>query len=143
MKYIQDVWDLVFSDLKYNVPAVGAVFSIVSLSSFSLLPLISEFPQVSQRVCEWRGKFAREALILVKDHFKSDDFKLENGQPNEEAIADYVAHMLERNDYGYRFVYLNTEEQVRVVSTSTFVSALREANPNPNTPSHLEEHGKR
>lgn len=67
---------------------------------------------MSQRVCEWRGKFAREALGLVKSHFENEEFKLDNGQSDAEAIAGYVKHMLEHTDYGFRFVYQDTVEQV-------------------------------
>ncbi|KLO08864.1 hypothetical protein SCHPADRAFT_944092 [Schizopora paradoxa] len=93
--HIQQVWDIALPDLPYEVQGTGAVYSIVL-----------------QRVCEWRGKLAREALTLVKAHFdKNEEFKLGNGQPNTEAIAEYVEHMLEHTDYGFRFVYQNTVEQ--------------------------------
>ncbi|KLO05090.1 hypothetical protein SCHPADRAFT_947188 [Schizopora paradoxa] len=94
VEYIQQIWDICFADLKYKVEGVGAVFSIVS-----------------QRVCEWRGKLAREALTIIKEHFDSDDFKDDNGQPKVEAIATYANHMLEYTDGGYRFVYQDTKNQ--------------------------------
>lgn len=120
--YIQQVWDLAFPELNYKVEGTGAVFSIVSVGSkFSVTANSELFFQVSQRVCEWRGKFAREALALVKAHFESDDFKTDSGAPDTQAIADFVAQMLEHTDFGYRFVYQNTEEQV---TSPTFAACL-------------------
>jgi len=57
-------------------------------------------------MCEWRGKFGKEAVDVVKAHLESDDeFKDEDGQLSAKLIAEFVEYMLEHTHYGYRFIY--------------------------------------
>lgn len=69
--------------------------------------------KLSQRLCEWRGRFAREGVDAVKVHLESmDELKDEDGQLSKEYIVAYVEHMVEYTKVGYRFVYLDGEKLV-------------------------------
>ncbi|KLO08399.1 hypothetical protein SCHPADRAFT_893912 [Schizopora paradoxa] len=106
-KYIQDVWKVVYPDLDYTVEANGAVFAIVS-----------------QRLCEWRGKFAREALVVVKEHFESDTFQTEDGVIDKDRVKDFVEDMLEYTKFGYRFIYQDTVNQTFAIHLQSIEGSL-------------------
>ena len=76
---------------------------------------------MSQRLCEWRGKFARGALSVLEKHFDSENFKAENDKRSPEKVAEYARHMLEETEVGYRFVYADTENQVCALPTAGLV----------------------
>ncbi len=54
----------------------------------------------------------REGMAAVKEHLSLDEFKDDNGKSSPAKIAAYVARMLTKMSHGYRFIYLDTEQQV-------------------------------
>ncbi len=68
-------------------------------------------------MCEWRGKFAREALDVVNAHFESsEELKDEDGNISTDDVVDYVKYMAEYTAYGYRFIYLDVDNLVSLVT---------------------------
>lgn len=69
-------------------------------------------------MCEWRGRFAREAVDIVKAHIEAgEEFVDEDGTLSKEKVIEFTKYMLEYTDYGYRFIYMDTDELVSSLST--------------------------
>ncbi len=130
-QYIEDVWSVVYPELeitfdksnKINGKSGAVVFSLVSIVIFPHR-LVLTLSQLSQRLCEWRGKMWRAALAAVKEHFESEEFNDDNDKPSKEKIAAYVKHMLQKTGHGFRLVYSDTANQVSSLFVENDFSTL-------------------
>lgn len=60
---------------------------------------------------------------MVKTFFDTDEFKTEDGHTDKGLIIERVEHLLEYSEYGYRFIYADTVNQVNYLHCFESISS--------------------
>ncbi len=103
--------------LMQEIEVDGVVFAIVSNSFINVLSY-SFFNRCANGCVNGEVRSGVRPLAMIKAYFEGEEFQTEDGKVDKVKIIDHVEDLLTYTEYGYRFIYEDTVQQVSFVDLS-------------------------